>query len=63
MSEDFHDVLAELVEAEARFLVVGAYALSAHGVPRAIVDLDIWIDRSPATLVACGMPSPSSGRR
>ena len=28
---------------QARFLVVGAYALSAHGVPRATVDLDIWI--------------------
>jgi hypothetical protein len=40
---DFHDVLAELVAAEARFLVVGAHALSAHGVPRATVDLDIWI--------------------
>lgn len=47
MVEDFRDVLAELVEAEARFLVVGAHALGVHGVPRATVDLDIWIERSP----------------
>lgn len=48
MTEDFRDILAELVEAEARFLVVGAHALSVHGVPRATVDLDIWIHRTPA---------------
>lgn len=47
MIEDFHDVLAELVRADARFLVVGAHALSVHGVPRATVDLDVWIDRTP----------------
>jgi hypothetical protein len=46
MIGDFRDLLAELVKAEARFLVVGAHALSAHGVPRATVDLDVWIDRS-----------------
>jgi hypothetical protein len=47
MIEDFRDLLSELVKAEARFLVVGAHALSVHGVPRATVDLDVWIDRSP----------------
>jgi hypothetical protein len=45
--EDFRDLLAELRRAEARFLVVGAHALAAHGVPRATVDLDVWIDASP----------------
>jgi hypothetical protein len=40
---DFRDLLRELVAGQARFLVVGAHALSAHGVPRATVDLDIWI--------------------
>lgn len=43
MIRDFHDVLAALAEARAIFLVVGAHALSAHGVPRATVDLDIWV--------------------
>ncbi len=45
--DDFRDLLAELVRAEARFLVVGAHALGVHGVPRATVDLDVWIDTSP----------------
>ena len=42
MVEDFRDLLAELVKAEVRFLVVGAHALGAlgaHGVPRAKIDL------------------------
>jgi hypothetical protein len=45
--EDFRDLLAALTAAEARFLVVGAHALAVHGVSRATVDLDIWIDRQP----------------
>ena len=47
MNEDFRDILAALLEAEARFLVVGAHALAVHGVPRATGDLDIWVDRHP----------------
>lgn len=44
---DFRDVLQELLAANARFLVVGAHALSAYGVPRATVDLDIWVWPDP----------------
>lgn len=44
MSTDFHDVLIALVNARARFLVVGAHALAAHGVPRVTGDLDIWVE-------------------
>ena len=40
-------MLAALIRHEARFLLVGAHALAAHGYPRATVDIDIWIDRSP----------------
>ncbi len=47
MNEDFVDLLRELTAAKARFLVVGAHALAAHGVPRATGDLDIWVQRSP----------------
>ena len=47
MNEDFHDALAALVKSGARFLVVGAHALGVHGVPRATVDLDVWIDPTP----------------
>ena len=63
MVEDFRDLLAELVKAEVRFLVVGAHALGAHGVPRATIDLDVWIARTPdnakrvwAALAAFGAP-------
>ena len=43
MSDDFADLLREFVAGEVRFLVVGAHALSVHGVPRATGDLDLWI--------------------
>ena len=43
MNEDFHDFLAALIAAGARFVVVGAHALAIHGVPRATGDLDVWI--------------------
>lgn len=44
MNEDFRDILASLLDAGARFLVVGAHAMAVHGVPRATGDLDVWID-------------------
>ena len=44
MNEDFRDLLAALLSAGARFLVVGAHALAVHGVPRATGDLDVWIE-------------------
>lgn len=43
MNEDFIDLLQSLLTEEARFLVVGAYAMAAHGVPRATGDIDIWV--------------------
>jgi hypothetical protein len=45
--EDFRDILAALVAAEARFLVVGAHALAAHGVPRMTSDLDLLVEPTP----------------
>lgn len=47
MNEDFCDLLAALLAAEARFLVVGAHAMAVHGVPRATGDLDVWIAADP----------------
>lgn len=47
MNQDFQDLLRELCEAEAKFLVVGAYALAAHGHPRATGDIDIWVEPTP----------------
>jgi len=68
LNDDFRDVLARLLESGARFLVVGAHALAAHGVPRATGDLDIWIARDPANaqrtweaLVRFGAPVAALG--
>jgi hypothetical protein len=44
MNPDFLDLLRALAAHNVRFLVVGAYALGAHGRPRATGDLDVWID-------------------
>jgi hypothetical protein len=46
VNEDFRDLLVELLDADVRFLVVGAHAMAVHGVPRATGDLDVWV--SPA---------------
>jgi len=45
---DFRDLLVALAESGVRFLVVGAHALAAHGVPRVTGDLDIWVEPSAA---------------
>ena len=47
MSRDFVEILSALSAAGARFLIVGAHALAAHGTPRATGDLDIWIQATP----------------
>lgn len=47
LNRDFVEMLAALSAAGAEYLVVGAHALSAHGVPRATGDLDIWIRPTP----------------
>jgi hypothetical protein len=44
LNPDFREMLSALSAAEAEYLVVGAYALAAHGYPRATGDLDIWIN-------------------
>ena len=37
-------MVSALDAARARFLVIGAYAMAAHGVPRATGDLDVWVE-------------------
>jgi hypothetical protein len=44
MNSDFLELLRALQAADARFLVVGAYAVAVHGHPRATGDLDVWVD-------------------
>ena len=47
MNKDFRDMLSALSDEDAEFLVVGAYALAAHGIPRSTGDIDLWIRPSP----------------
>lgn len=47
MNEDFTDFLDALIASGARFLIVGAHAMAAHGVPRATGDLDVWVSPDP----------------
>jgi hypothetical protein len=67
-NSDFRDLLAALLAAEVKFLVVGAHALSAHGHPRATGDLDLWVEptaenagRVWLALASFGAPAESLG--
>ena len=43
LNEDYKEMLQCLADEGAKFLIVGAYALAAHGYPRATMDIDIWV--------------------
>lgn len=47
MNPDFHDLLLALRDADARFLIVGAYAVSVYAEPRATGDLDVFVEPAP----------------
>ena len=50
MNDDWADFVHAMLEARARFLIIGAHALAVHGIPRATQDLDVWIDRAPGNV-------------
>ncbi len=43
LNEDYKDLLLALSAEKVRYLLVGAYALAAHGYPRATMDIDVWV--------------------
>lgn len=43
MNPHFAEILSELSAAGVEYLVVGAFAVGAHGNPRATGDIDIWV--------------------
>ena len=47
LNEDYKDMLHALSDEKVNFVLVGAYALAAHGYPRATMDIDIWVMPSP----------------
>ena len=36
-------MLSEFLDSEIEFLLVGAYAMAAHGYPRSTGDIDLWV--------------------
>jgi len=63
-NQDFRDLLSCLLVADARFLLVGGYALAFHGHPRATKDMDVWVEptsdnagRVMSALAAFGAPT------
>jgi predicted nucleotidyltransferase len=47
LPEDFRDLLIELHDAGAEFVVVGGHAVAFHGHPRATKDLDVLVRAVP----------------
>lgn len=47
LNEDYKDMLRALSDEKVEFLLIGAYAMAAHGYPRATMDIDIWVMPSP----------------
>lgn len=47
LNRDYKDMLHALCDENVRFLLVDAYAMAAHGYPRATMDIDIWVMPSP----------------
>lgn len=43
LNRDFSEFIACFVAHDVRFLIVGGYAVAAHGHPRYTKDLDVWV--------------------
>lgn len=63
LNPDFKDMLSIFNEKKVEYLIVGAYALAAHGFVRATGDIDFWIrcsdenaDRVLTALIKFGAP-------
>jgi predicted nucleotidyltransferase len=46
LNSDYKDMLSALSEANVQYILVGAYAIAAHGYPRATMDIDFWVKPS-----------------
>jgi hypothetical protein len=68
LNDDFRDLLILFAEGGVEFVIVGAYALSFHGAPRASGDIDLFVrpdaenaDRVFGALARFGAPLASAG--
>jgi hypothetical protein len=48
LNQDLREFLGLLGAADVKYLVIGGYAVAAHGHPRNTKDIDIWFETSPA---------------
>ncbi len=57
LDRDFKEFVESFTAHEVRFLVVGGYAVAAHGVPRATGDFDawVWIDADNANRIVAAL--------
>jgi predicted nucleotidyltransferase len=46
LNQDFKEFLQLLNANEVKYVVIGGYALAAHGCPRYTKDIDVWIERN-----------------
>ncbi|MFK7845585.1 MAG: hypothetical protein AB8G77_09800 [Rhodothermales bacterium] len=44
LNPDYRDILQAFSDEQVEYLLVGAYALAAHGYPRATGDIDLWVN-------------------
>lgn len=64
LDPDFAEFLGLLHDHDVRFLVVGGYAVAAHGRPRYTGDLDVWllVEEENAARVTAALRDFGSGR-
>ncbi len=59
LNRDYKEMLQVLLDEQVEFLVVGAYTMAAHGVPRATGDIDLWVrPKGPARPRYAGIRCP-----
>ncbi|HXV65052.1 MAG TPA: hypothetical protein VEK15_30435 [Vicinamibacteria bacterium] len=68
LNEDFRDLLLAFADGNVEFVIVGAFAVAYHGVPRGTGDMDVFVKASPdnsrrvfGALVRFGAPLESAG--
>ncbi len=47
LNPDYREMLSAFADAKVDYLVIGAYAMAAHGHPRATGDIDLWVGTAP----------------
>ncbi len=57
LNPDYRDILSAFTEEGVKYLLVGAYALAAHGHVRATGDIDLWVEynRENATRIMAAL--------